>query len=156
MAPVKRLALALLAFLLANCARPDENLTVRQFQLRDQETGSLGEEPMVRMEKLRRLHGAVSMEERRQRLGQYYTLRWQDRQGVGSGPVEVRLEYQQGKTASEIKSMSEFYPPEQAEGEVEFAVIGDNYFDNGKVLAWRASVNRAGRELASKQSFLWE
>lgn len=152
---VKLLALALLALCLANCAGPKEALEVRQFQLRDQSTHG-GDEPMVRMEKLRRLHGAVSMEERRQRLGQYYTLTWEDHKGVGSGPVEVLFEYKQGGTASEIKRMSEVYPASETAGVVEFAVVGDNYFDNGKVLAWRASVSRGGEELASKQSFLWE
>jgi len=153
---VKFAILALFALCLANCAGPKEVLTVRQFQLRDQVTSQGGDEPMVRMEKLRRLHGAVSMEERRQRLGQYYTLTWQDLKGAGSGPVEVLFEYQQGGTASEIKQMRELYPAEATEGVVEFAVIGDNYFDNGKVLAWRASVSRGGEEIASKRSFLWE
>lgn len=148
--------LTLLALLLVNCAGSKDVLSVRQFQLRDQSTGQGGDDPMVRMEKLRRLRGAVSMEERRQRLGQYYTLTWQDHEGVGKGPVEVLFEYQQGKSASEVKRMSELYAPEVAEGVVEFAVVGDNYFDNGKVLAWRASVSRGGKELASKQSFLWE
>ena len=111
---------------------------------------------MVRMEKMRRLHGAVSMEERRQRLGQYYTLNWQDPKGVGTGPVEVLFEYRQGGTASEIKRLSEVYPATESEGMVEFAVVGDNYFDNGKVLAWRASLSRGGEELAVKKSFLWD
>ncbi len=153
---MKLLALALLMLCLANCAGTKDALTVRQFQLRDQETTGGVDEPMVRMEKLRRLHGAVSMEERRQRLGQYYTLNWQDHKGVGTGPVEVLFEYRQGGTASEIKRLSEVYPATESEGMVEFAVVGDNYFDNGKVLAWRASVSRGGEELASEQSFLWE
>lgn len=140
---------------LANCAGTKDVLSVRQFQLRDQIT-TRGEEPMVRMEKLRRLHGAVSMEERRQRLGQYYTLEWRDHEGAGSGPVEVLFEYRQGGTASLIKRMSELYPASEVEGVVEFAVIGDNYFDNGKVLAWRASISRGGEELAAKKSFLWD
>ena len=152
---VKLLALALFALCLASCAGTKDALIVRQFQLRDQSTAK-GGEPMVRMEKLRRLHGAVSMEERRQRLGQYYTLTWQDRKGVGSGPVEVLFEYKQGGTASEIKRMSEVYPASETKGGVEFAVVGDNYFDNGKVLAWRASVSRGGEELASRKSFLWD
>lgn len=147
--------LALFALILAGCADPTEPLTVKQFQLRDQVTNS-GEDPMVQMEKQRRLRGAVSMEERRQRLGQYYTLIWSDPAGAGSGPVEVLFEYRQGRTGSEIKRMSELYPASVAEGVVEFAVVGDNYFDNGKVLAWRASVSRGGREIAAKQSFLWE
>ncbi|MDX1679374.1 MAG: hypothetical protein R3242_01475 [Akkermansiaceae bacterium] len=152
---MKICALALFVLFLANCAGPRDALTVRQFQLRDQETEG-GEMPSVRMEKLRRLHGAVSMEERRQRLGQYYTLIWEDQEGVGTGPVEVIFEYRQGGSASEIKRMSELYPPEVGSGVVEFAVIGDNYFDNGKVLAWRASVSRGGEEIASEKSYLWE
>lgn len=155
MALVKFPALALFALILASCADPIEPLTVKQFQLRDQVIGS-GDDPMVRMEKQRRLRGAVSMEERRQRLGQYYTLIWSDPKGVGSGPVEVLFEYRQGETASEIKRMSELYPANEAGGTVEFAVVGDNYFDNGKVLAWRASVLRGGEEIAVQKSYMWE
>lgn len=152
---VKIFVIALAALCLASCAGSKDILKVHQFQLRDQVTGK-GEEPMVRMEKLRRLHGAVSMEERRQRLGQYYTLIWQDPKGVGGGPVEVLFEYAQGGSASQIKRMSELYPAEAGEGVVEFAVIGDNYFENGKVLAWRASVSRGGKEIASRKSYLWD
>jgi len=152
---VKSPALALLALLLANCAGTNDALLVKQFQLRDQTTQG-GDDPMVRMEKLRRLHGAVSMEERRQRLGQYYTLIWEDPEGVGKGPVEVVFEYRQGGSASEVKRMSEIFAATEGRGTVEFAVIGDNYFDNGKVLTWRASLCRAGEEIASRKSFMWE
>ena len=152
---MKIFVIALAALCLASCAGSKDILEVRQFQLRDQ-AANKAEEPMVRMEKLRLLHGAVSMEERRQRLGQYYTLIWEHPEGAGSGPVEVLFEYRQGGSASKIKRMSELYPAEAEEGVVEFAVIGDNYFDNGKVLAWRASVSRGGEELASKQSYLWD
>jgi hypothetical protein len=110
---------------------------------------------MVRMEKSRRLHGAVSMAERRQRLGQYYTLVWHDPEGVGQGEVEVLFQYQQGASASRVKVMKKTFPSDAAEGVAEFAVIGDDYFDHGKVLSWRASVTRGGRELASRQSYLW-
>lgn len=128
---------------------------MKQFQLRDQVREN-GNEPMVRMEKERRLRGAVSMEERRQRLGQYYTLIWSDPNGMKSGPVEVVFEYRQGRTSSKVKRMSEIFPASETGGTVEFAVIGDNYFDNGKVLAWRASLRRAGEEIAVRKSYLWE
>jgi len=152
---VKFPILALFALLLASCASSTKPLIVKQFQLRDQVIGS-GDDQMVRMEKQRRLRGAVSMEQRRQRLGQYYTLIWSDPKGVGSGPVEVLFEYRQGGTASEIKRMSELYPASDSGGTLEFAVVGDNYFDNGKVLAWRASVLRAGEEIAVVKSYMWE
>jgi uncharacterized protein YcfL len=154
MTGMKHLLLPLLAVLLAACAGPPETLVVKQYVLRDQERSD-SDEPMVRMEKSRRLHGAVSMAERRQRLGQYYTLLWQDPDGVGRGDVEVLFQYQQGASASRIKVMKKTFPAGAAEGTADFAVIGDDYFNNGKVLSWRASVTRGGRELASRQSYLW-
>lgn len=111
---------------------------------------------MVRMEKSRRLRGAVSMEERRQRLGQYYTLVWSDPKGAGQGEVEVVFQYQQGATASRVKRMSKRFSAADVEGIAEFAVVGDDYFTGGKVLAWKATVSRGGRELASKRSYLWQ
>lgn len=110
---------------------------------------------MVRMEKERRLRGAVSMEERRQRLGQYYTFIWSDAKGVKSGPVELVFEYRQGGSASQIKRFTKQFSSSAVTGVAEFSVIGDNYFDNGKVLAWRATVLRDGKEIAVRRSYLW-
>jgi hypothetical protein len=130
-------------------------LVVKQFQLRDQDTKST-DEPMVKMEKERRLHGAVSMAERRSKLGQYYTLLWNDPAGAGQGEVEVTLQYQQGATASRVKRMIRSFPAADSQGSAEFAVIGDDYFKGGKVLAWKATLRRGKREIASRQSYLWQ
>jgi uncharacterized protein YcfL len=152
---VKRLLILLAALSLGACAGRRDVLVVKQFQLRDQEL-NIDDNPMVRMEKERRLHGAVSMEERRQKLGQYYTLLWQDAAGVGQGPVEVVFRYRQGATGSRVKRMTKDFKAEDSDGVAEFAVIGDDYFTGGRVLAWRATVLRGGRELASRQSYLWQ
>ena len=120
--------------------------------LRDQEVAEDGD-PMARHENLRRLYGAVSMEERRQRLGQYYTVLWNAEAGVEK---EVRFEYQQGKTASRIKTLRREIARGTASGKEQFAVVGDDYFDNGRVLAWRISLLADGAKVASEQSYLWE
>lgn len=139
---------------LSSCASQPETLTVASSQLRDQERdGSIS--PMVLMEQQRHLLGAISMEERKQRLGQYYDIHWHDEAGVGKGPVEVVFLYQQGKSGSKVKRMVKGFGAEMGAGSVEFAVIGDDYLKNGKVLAWKAEVKRSGRVLASKQSYLW-
>ncbi len=151
---MKRFIPFLAALLVGACAGPRDTLEVKQFVLRDQ-IREESEDPMARMEKQRRLHGAVSMAERRQRLGQYYTVIWSDPVGVGKGPVEVLFEYQQGATASRVKRMTKEFPANSAEGVADFAVIGDDYFTSGRVLAWRASVRRGDRELASHKSYLW-
>jgi uncharacterized protein YcfL len=151
---MKCLLLPLAVVLIAGCASSTDPLVVKQYVLRDQER-SQSDEPMVRMEKSRRLHGAVSMEERGQRLGQYYTVLWSDPAGAGEGDVEVVFQYQQGGTGSRVKVMTKSFPPEAKRGVADFAVTGDEYFKNGKVLTWKASVSRGGREIAARQSYLW-
>ena len=154
--PAMRLSAGLLAMLLlGSCADQPETLVVKQHLLRDQ-TRDSDEEPMVRMEKERRLRGAISMEERRQRLGQYYTILWSDPKGKGQGPVEVVFEYRQGASGSRIKRMTQSFPAHEVQGSASFAVAGDDYFKNGRVLAWQAKVFRGRAELASKRSYLWD
>ena len=143
------------SLLLGACAGPREALVVKQFQLRDQTT-SRSDEPMVKMEKLRRLHGSVSMAERAQKLGQYYTLVWNDETGVGQGDVELILQYQQGASGSRVKRMVRTFPASDAEGKVEFAVVGADYEKNGRVLAWKATLQRGKRVIATRQSYLWQ
>jgi hypothetical protein len=41
-------------------------------------------------------------------------------------------------------------------GKEEFTVIGDNYFDNGRVMTWKVSLIVDGQTISSKQSYLWE
>lgn len=141
--------------LLVACAGPSEPLVVKQFQLRDQVPAN-ADEPMIRMEKSRRLRGAVSMAERRQRLGQYYTALWSDPAGAGNGEVEVVFQYRQGASASRVKRMTKRFPADETAGTAEFAVIGDDYFDRGRVLAWKMTLLRGKTPLATKQSYLWD
>jgi hypothetical protein len=143
------------AVLLGACAGPSKPLQVKQFHLRT-DIVVPNNEPMIRMEVQRRLHGAITLEERRQRLGQYFTLTWHDPAGAGKGEVEILFEYQQGATASLVKRLSKTFPSADAGGSVEFAVIGDDYFTQGKVLTWKASLLRDKRVLSTRQSYLWQ
>ena len=152
---VKYCGLLLVALVLGSCAGTDKTLTVKQFYLRDQNDNDR-DDPMVRGEKNRILYGAVSMAERKDRLGQYYTVLWNDADGVGNGEVEVLFEFQQGKTASKIKKRSQTFPASDPSGKAVFSVIGDDYFKSGKVLAWRVTVSRGGRTLDQERSYLWK
>lgn len=138
--------------LLAACSSETEPLVVKQFTLRDQNT-TVMDDPMVQNEKLRRLYGAVSMEERKGRLGQYYTVLWNDPNTAGS-KREIRFQYQQG--GSRVKTVTRSLPSDQTSGKEEFAIIGDDYFKNGRVLAWKIDFTANGEVIASKQSYLWE
>jgi hypothetical protein len=141
--------------LLSACARPHNVLIVKQFLLRDQASNE-AEEPMIKMEKERRLRDAISITDRRNRLGKYYTLLWSDPLGVSQGEVELVFEYQQGASASLVKRISYHFPASSTKGQAEFAVIGDNYFNGGRVLTWKATLLRKQRVLATRQSYLWQ
>jgi hypothetical protein len=141
--------------MLVACATTPETLHVKQFHLRTEAIVAT-DEPMLRMEIQRRLHGAVSGEERRQRLGQYFTITWNDPAGKGKGEVEVVFEYQQGSSASLVKKLTKKFPASDSAGVVEFAVIGDDYFTQGKVLTWKATLLRDQQVVASRQSYLWQ
>ncbi len=138
-----------------SCANQDKSLMVKQFYLRD-EVDKESVEPMIRAEKNRALYGAVSMEERKQRLGQYYTVLWNDPEGVGSAPAVVTFEFQQGGSGSVIKKRTQTFDASNDSGKAVFSVIGDDYFKSGKVLTWKITLSRGARVVSSKQSYLWE
>lgn len=153
---VKNFLYSLAAVLsLGACTGPTAPLVVKQFQLRDQVVAT-ADERFVRMEKLRRLHGAVSMAERREKLGQYYSLIWSLPPGQATGPAKLIFQYQQGATASRVKRMVKSFPAAETRGTAEFAIIGSDYFKGGKVLAWKATLECGGKAIASRQSYLWQ
>lgn len=158
---IRQFSILLLAVLLSSCAKNESILAVNKFHLRDTKVEGRGS-AMVRGEQRRRLYGAVTKEEQEARLGEYFTVRWNLKGaasgGETSGPGEtvVVLKYQQAKTASKILKMSQTYKDGQLKGVCEFHVKGDNYHQNGRVLAWRVELLRAGKVVASQQSYMWE
>lgn len=149
---MKLLSIAVLGLLIIGCAKTTDPLVVKMQTVRDQGM-EREDDPMARHERIRRFHGAVSMEERAQRLGQYYTILWQAEAGLKK---EILFEYQQAKTGSKIKTMRRQLDAAASSGKEEFSVIGDNYYDNGRILTWRISLIVDGKTTASKQSYLWE
>lgn len=145
----------LLLILCLNACSTRSTLEVDSFFMRDFSTPET-DEPMVRMEKLRRLHGALTAAERNDRLGHYYTIHWSDPSGAGKGEVEIVFEYQQGSTASQVKRQWQRFASTDRNGKAEFRVAGNDYLKGGRVLAWKATLKRANREIASHHSYLWE
>ncbi|MFN6046160.1 MAG: hypothetical protein ACK49J_04455 [Verrucomicrobiota bacterium] len=131
------------------------SLEVDSFFMRDFSAPET-DEPMVRMEKLRRLHGVLTAAERNDRLGHYYTMHWSDPTGAGKGEVEIVFEYQQGSTASQVKRQWQRFASSDRRGKAEFRVTGNDYLKGGRVLAWKATLKRGGREIESHHSYLWE
>lgn len=148
----KFFVLVVSALALPSCA-DRQVLEVRPLHLREI-GGDDGDDPMVRGERQRRMHGAISVAEQGEKLGYYYTVLWDD--ASAGEPGEVVFEFQQGATGSRVKRMTHRIPAGQGAGKAEFTILGDAYRKGGRVLAWRCKLYRGGREMASRQSYLWQ
>ena len=139
--------------MIVSCGGTREVLEVKQFHLRNTEPAR-GENEVVRGEKLKRLHGAVSAAERRDRLGHYYMVRWTGPDGRENEPVRLEFDYQQAATGSTVLHLVRDLPG-TAEGTTEFQVTGPAYQTGGRVLAWRLRLFRGGALVETRRSYLW-
>lgn len=150
---IPQLSAMLVVVLLGACSStPDEALSVRQFHLRKADVAGKKDAPMVRGEQMYRLKGAVTLEERKERLGDYYTVTWA---ALGAQPTRVVMDFQQAATGAKVIRMSQDLPAAASEGKVEFQVTGDAYHQGGRVLSWRIRLLQGETVLAEKRSYLW-
>jgi hypothetical protein len=118
----------------------------------NQKTATLQDAPIV-FERQYRLYGAVSWIDQRQRFGNYFDFFWRAKR---PSDVTVRLEYRQEKLHEHVQAQEITYKNVRGTNKTEFKVIGDDYFDDGRVIAWRCLLITNGRIVAENRSFLWE
>ncbi|MCW1886947.1 hypothetical protein OKA04_19565 [Luteolibacter flavescens] len=140
------------ALALWSCGSP-QVLDVRPLHIRDVSTAE-SDDPMIRGDRMRRFHGAVSVGEKGERMGYTYTILWNEASSPDAG--EIVFEYQQGSTGSRVKKMVHRISDGETSGRAEFAILGKDYREGGRVLAWRCTMYRGGREIASRHSYLWQ
>ena len=68
--------------------------------------------------------------------------------------MTVRLEYRQEKLRSFVQAREMTYPNAKGNHKTEFAVIGDDYFNDGRVISWRCLLIENGRIVAENRSYL--
>ncbi len=107
----------------------------------------------VRFERDYRMYGAITALDQRQRFGNYYTFFWVARR---TADVRVRLEYRQEKLHAFVQAREIEYPQAHGHYTTEIAILGDDFYDDGRVIAWRASLIVDGRIVAVRRSYLWE
>jgi len=145
-------------FAFTSCATDNQNLCVDKFTLRSIkiEDSSQG---MVRGEQQKRLYGAVSIEDHKQRIGQYYVVSWdlrnQKKITDWNGQAQLVFRFKQASTGSKVHTLSKLYPTEIKKGKWEINNIGDEFSENGRILAWRADLIYGGQAIASRESYLW-
>jgi hypothetical protein len=118
-----------------------------------QSSKSVAQQASLNFERSYRLHGAVTTADQRQRHGEYYDFFWRARR---PSDVTVRFEYKQEKLRAFTQAKEVAYRDVRGTNRSEFRVVGDEFFDDGRVLAWRCLLIEHGRIVAEKRSFLWD
>jgi hypothetical protein len=107
----------------------------------------------IRFERQYRLFGAVTKLDQRERVGNYFDFFWRARR---SANLTVRMEYKQEKLHAHIQAQEISYPNARGSYKTEFKVVGDDYFDDGRVMAWRCLLIENGAIVAETRSYMWE
>ncbi len=115
-------------------------------------TGGAVRDPAIGFEGAYRLHGAVTGLDQRRRFGHYFDFFWRVKR---SANVIVRLEYRQQTLRSFTQAREVSYANVKGSTKTAFAVIGDDFFADGRVTAWRCLLIENGRIVAEDRSFLW-
>jgi hypothetical protein len=107
----------------------------------------------MNFERTYRLYGAITAADQRQRFGNYFDFFWRAKRPA---KVTVRLEYRQEKLRSFVQAREVSYPNAKGNHKTEFAIIGDDYLNDGRVITWRCLLIGNGRIVAENRSYLWE
>ena len=111
-----------------------------------------GRNDYVEAERNHILYGAVTGEEIRARFGQYFYFWWRAKR---EADLTVRLEYRQQNLGPYVQGQEVKISRAKGTIETKFQVTGDNYNQDGRVIAWRALLIENGKIVALRQSYLW-
>ena len=117
-----------------------------------QKTATMQDAPIT-FERQYRMFGAVTALDQRQRFGNYFDFFWRAKR---PSDVTVRLEYRQEKLHEHVQAQEISYRNVRGTHKTEFKVIGDDYFDDGRIIAWRCLLIENGRIVAENRSFMWD
>ena len=107
----------------------------------------------ITFERQYRLFGAVTALDSRQRFGDYFDFFWRAKRPAD---ITVRLEYRQEKLHEHVQAQEISYRSVRGTHKTEFKVIGDDYFDDGRVISWRCLLIENRRIVAENRSYMWK
>jgi hypothetical protein len=117
------------------------------------QSSSVNQDSSIAFERSYRMFGALTKLDQRQRYGNYFDFFWRVKRPAD---VTVRLEYRQEKLHDFVQAQEVAYTNVHGNHKTEFKVVGDDYFDDGRVTAWRCLLIEDGRVVAVNRSYLWE
>ena len=115
-------------------------------------TQGVARTPTITTEASYLMHGAVSALEQRRRYGHYFDFFWRVKRPAN---VTVRLEYRQEKLRAFTQAREVSYARARGSYKTAFRIIGDDFFNDGRILSWRCLLIENGRIVAEDRSFLW-
>jgi hypothetical protein len=138
-----------LYYLSAAGPRPNSRLS----SIAPSSKGATAQDASIAFERQYRMFGAVTALDQHQRFGNYFDFFWRAKRDAD---VTMRLEYRQEKLHAHVQAQEIIYPNARGGHKTEFKVVGDDYFEDGRVIAWRALLIEDGKIVAEKRSYLWE
>jgi len=110
-------------------------------------------EASINFEPRYRTFGAVTSLDQRERSGNYLDFYWRANR---EADLTVRLEYRQELLHAFVQGREIRYPHARGHHRTEFAIVGDEFFDDGRITAWRCLLIENGHIVAEKRSYLWQ
>ena len=109
-------------------------------------------DPSVDFERSYRLYGAVTELDKRRRYGDYLDFFWRAKRPA---TITVRLEYRPEALHGATQAREVTYPNAKGSHKTAFAIIGDDFHADGRILSWRCLLIEKGRIVAETKSYLW-
>jgi len=110
-------------------------------------------EASINFESRYRNFGAVTAYDQRERAGNYLDFFWRAKRDAD---ITVRLEYRQELLRSFVQAREIHYPNARGHHKTEFAIVGDDFYDDGRITAWRCLLIENGQIVAETRSYLWK
>ena len=104
-------------------------------------------------ERKRRLWGAIDGIDMHERTGQYFTFFWRAKRPAD---LTLRLEYRQTNLKNYVQARERYYPAARGNYTSEFAIVGDDYSQDGPITSWRAVLIEKNVIVALLQSRIWQ
>jgi len=102
--------------------------------------------------KQRTYFGAVTSQDKKEREGEYFTFFWK---ATVPADITVRFEYRQEKLENHVQAREISCPNAKGNMTTKFAIVGDDYYEDGRITAWRALLIQDGKIVGLTQSYLW-
>ena len=108
---------------------------------------------MIDFERKHRLWGALLGADVVAKTGQYFTFFWRAQRPAN---LTLRLEYRQANLKNYVQGRELYYPNARGSHTSEFAIVGNDYANDGPITSWRAILIENRKIVALLQSRTWQ